>query len=53
MDMLNSNIIIIDDNDTELREQVLSKIIAAALLEQLQLHKDTLKKNGEVKGCWE
>lgn len=50
MDELYSYITIIDDNDTVLREQILSKIIAAALLEQVQLHNaDILNKNTTVK----
>jgi hypothetical protein len=44
MDRPNSNIIIIDENKTTLREQILSKIIAAALLEQIQLHNTNIPK---------
>ena len=44
MDRLISNIIIVDDNDTTFREQILAKIIAAALLEQVRIHNNTLIK---------
>lgn len=50
MDMPNSNITIIDENETTLREQLLPKIIAAALLEQVQLHNtNILKKDNKTK----
>ena len=51
MDMPNSNITIIDEDETILREQILSKIIASALLEQVQLHNTIInKKNNDTPG---
>ncbi len=38
MDVPDCEIIFIDDNEISLREQVLSKIIAAALLDKVWLH---------------
>ena len=49
MDMQISNITIIDDNDTAVREQILAKIIAAALLEEVRLYNDTHIHTAQVK----
>ncbi len=48
MDKPESTITIIDENEITQREQVLSKIIAAALLEQVQLHINKNKKSIET-----
>lgn len=45
MDATSCQIVFIDDNEVSLREQILSKIIAAALLEKIQIHTGNTNKN--------
>lgn len=44
MDMPSERIIVIDDNEGVMQGEILAKIIAAALIDQIQLHSRNIRE---------